>query len=61
MVKFEFDDKSFLQFDEVAGKINIVMCGKRDHKSVVMSSYMLDKSQVEKIIEFFNNFVGKET
>jgi hypothetical protein len=58
-MKFEFKDKSFLQLDEIAGNINIVMCGKRDHKSVVMSSYTLTATQVEAVVEFLNEFLKK--
>lgn len=61
MIKFEFDDKSFLQFDESSGKINIVMCAKRNHKSVVMSSYTLDTEQIKKIVEFLNSVLRKES
>lgn len=59
MVKFEFEDKSFLQFFEISGKINIVMCGKKDHNSTVMSSYALDIKQTKELIKLLEEFIKK--
>lgn len=57
VVKIDFEDGSFILLEAVdEKKINVIMCGRKDTNSVTMSSSSLDLKQVEKVLDFLNEW-----
>lgn len=60
-IKIDFDDGSFLllETNDDIQKINIVMCGRKNSNSVVMSSSNIDKNEARDVVNFINNWLNK--
>ena len=57
-IKINFNDGSFILLELVDdNKTNVIMCGRKNSNSVVMSSSNIDKEQAKEIIDFLNNWV----
>ena len=57
-IKINFDDGSFILLELVDdNKTNVIMCGRKNSNSVVMSSSNIDKEQAKEIVDFLNNWV----
>lgn len=60
-VKIDFEDGSFLLLEarNDGQKISVIMCGKKNSNSVVMSSSNIDKAQARDMVDFINKWLNE--
>lgn len=58
-MKVMFEDGSFIMFDETGDtdKLNFIMCGLKDERSLTMSSSKLNREQVKMIVKFLESWL----
>lgn len=60
-MKIEFEDGSFIMLDMTndPNKLNFIMCGLKDQRSLTMSSSKLSREQVEAVVKFLESWLGQ--
>ena len=58
-MKIDFEDGSFIMFENFDDRINIIMCARKDNKTTTMTSSTIKKEEAQNIMNFLSDWIKK--